>query len=245
VLSRRTVAWAAARRYPYIMLDSKLELTAQTFDYYREQARENGYEAGPQHLGYIFKLHVEDTEERAYEVGRKLIEGPGNLFLDGSNAAPNLWVQSLPGLYSRDPSSFLPTASFAQIAQSRGLDTATGEELDVLELPATDDPAEHERRRRQIWDSLLERRAAIVGTPDSVLPKIREVLERVRPGNIFFWHGDGDFTHEDTMRGVRLIGEHVLPAVREIGRELDLPSAFEVDPSGTVPVADARRGAAS
>jgi hypothetical protein len=63
-----------------------------------------------------------------------------------------------------------------------------------------------------------------------VLPKIRHVLETVRAGNIIFWDGDGDMTHEDTMRGIRLMGEKVLPAVREMGRELGLNSAFEVSP---------------
>ena len=54
ILSRSTVAFAAQHRYPYIMLDSQLDLTAQAFDVYREQARLNGFEAGTQHLGYMF-----------------------------------------------------------------------------------------------------------------------------------------------------------------------------------------------
>ena len=71
---------------------------------------------------------------------------------------------------------------------------------------------------------------------DEVLSdKIRHVLETLRPGNIFIWHGDGDFTHEDTMRGIKLMGEHVLPAVREIGEELELKSAFEIDPATNQP----------
>ena len=63
-----------------------------------------------------------------------------------------------------------------------------------------------------------------------MLPKIRHILELLRPGSIFFWHGDGDFSHEDTVRGLRLMGEHVLPAVREMQRELGLVGPFEVDP---------------
>ena len=38
-------------------------------------------------------------------------------------------------------------------------------------------------------------------------------------------------THEDQMRSLRLMGEEVIPAVREIGEELGLNSPFEVDPS--------------
>ena len=45
-------------------------------------------------------------------------------------------------------------------------------------------------------------------------PKIRHVLEYLRPGSIFFWDGDGAMTHEDSMRSLRLMGEEVIPAVR-------------------------------
>jgi hypothetical protein len=64
------------------------------------------------------------------------------------------------------------------------------------------------------------------------------VLERLRPGNVFFWHGDGDMTHDESMRGIRYFGEYVLPAVREIGEELGLKSAFEVDPKTNEPIAE-------
>jgi alkanesulfonate monooxygenase SsuD/methylene tetrahydromethanopterin reductase-like flavin-dependent oxidoreductase (luciferase family) len=82
----------------------------------------------------------------------------------------------------------------------------------------------------------VDRRAIITGTPDSVIPKIREVLEYLRPGSIFFWDGDGAMDHDDAMRSLRLFGQEVLPAVREIGKELDLKSPFEVDPRTGVPI---------
>jgi hypothetical protein len=36
-------------------------------------------------------------------------------------------------------------------------------------------------------------------------------------------------THDDSMRSLKLMGSDVLPAVKEMARELDLPSSFEVD----------------
>ena len=62
-----------------------------------------------------------------------------------------------------------------------------------------------------------------------MIPKIRHVLEELRPGNIFFWDGDGAMNHDDAMRSLRLFGEEVIPAVREMGKELDLKGAFEVN----------------
>ena len=79
----------------------------------------------------------------------------------------------------------------------------------------------------------------ITGTPDSVIPKIRHVLEYLRPGSVFFWDGDGAMTHEDQMRSLRLMGEEVIPAVREMGQELELYSPFEVDARNNQPIVDA------
>ena len=58
----------------------------------------------------------------------------------------------------------------------------------------------------------------ITGTPKTVIPKIREVLEYLRPGSVFFWDGDGAMTHEDQMRSLRLMGEEVIPAVARDGQ---------------------------
>ena len=38
-------------------------------------------------------------------------------------------------------------------------------------------------------------------------------------------------THDDAMRSLRLMGEEVIPAVREMAQELDLPGPFEADPA--------------
>jgi hypothetical protein len=55
-----------------------------------------------------------------------------------------------------------------------------------------------------------------------------------------FWGSDGNVSHEDTKACIRLLGQEVLPAVREIGRELGLESPFEAN----APVSMARSEAA-
>jgi hypothetical protein len=76
----------------------------------------------------------------------------------------------------------------------------------------------------------------ISGTPKTVIPRIRHVLEYIRPGSIFFWDGDGAMTHDDAMRSLRLMGQEVIPAIREMAKELDLPGPFEVDPGTGQPI---------
>jgi alkanesulfonate monooxygenase SsuD/methylene tetrahydromethanopterin reductase-like flavin-dependent oxidoreductase (luciferase family) len=198
--------WAAEQRIPYIMLATEMEPTRQAFQLYHDTAAELGYKSGPQNLGYLWKVHVDETEELAEATGRKFIQGPSNPFLAGNEGTVNPALVNLPGLTSRK--RVLPTQAVA--TANRGGAAA------VLGRP---------------YEQQIKDRTIICGTPKTVIPKIREVLEYVRPGSIFFWDGDGSMTHDDAMRSLRLMGEEVIPAVKEIGKELGLTGSFEVDPA--------------
>lgn len=51
-------------------------------------------------------------------------------------------------------------------------------------------------------------------------------------------------THDDQMRSLRLMGEEVIPAVREIADELELRSPFEVSPKTGEPIGETPEEAA-
>ncbi len=213
VVSRDSLTWAAKQRIPYVMLSTELEPTKKAFDLYHDIAKEEGYESGPQNIGYLWKVHVDETEELADKTGRKYVQGPSNPFLAGNEGTVNPALLKLPGLTSR--TRVLPTQSFA--TANRG--GAAG----VLGRPY----------EQQIKDYTI-----ISGTPKTVIKKIRHVLEYIRPGSVCFWDGDGAMTHDDAMRSLRLMGEEVIPAVREIAKELDLPGSFEVNPATGKPVVE-------
>ena len=40
-----------------------MDPTKQAFQVYHDTAKEQGYESGPQNLGYLWKVHVDETEE--------------------------------------------------------------------------------------------------------------------------------------------------------------------------------------
>lgn len=209
VLSYDTLEWAARQRLPYVMTATDEDPTAACFELYRHIARENGYEAGPQNYGYMVKLHVDETEELADAAARKLLQGPSNPFLEGNQGSVKPWLQLLPGLRSK--TRLLPTVASRAALAGRGL-TSTGF------VPGS---FEDQRAKRGI----------IAGTPRTVLAELRVALEKLRPGIVMLWDGDGAMTHDDAMRSLRLMGEEVLPAMREMARELDLPGPFEVDPA--------------
>ncbi len=217
VMSRNTVAWAARHRYPYLMLATELQPTVDSFKYYDEVAAEEGFEAGTQHRGYLFKVHVDETEELAEAAGRKYVQGPSNPFLEGNQGIVRPFIQNLPGLTQRN--NLLPTMKSFAAAASRGRAAQHAKEQKAAPPPPPKDT----------YVDQTEKLSIISGTPDTVIPKVRHVLETIRPGTIFFWDGDGAMSHEDQMRSLRLMGSDVIPAVREIGEELGLKGPFEVE----------------
>ena len=207
-VSIETIKWSAEHRYPLVLLATKLGPTKDAFDMYQKFAAESGYESGTQHVSYLWKVHVDETDEKAEEVGRKYLSGVSNPFLSGNEGMVNPALMALPGHTSRTSkkiaaSQFGPKGRFGV--------------------------------NRRTFDDQVADNTILTGTPDTVIPKIRNILETLRPGSVFFWDGDGAMTHDDQMRSLRLMGEEVLPAVREMGKELELFGPFDIDPMTNEP----------
>jgi hypothetical protein len=69
----------------------------------------------------------------------------------------------------------------------------------------------------------------ICGTPDQVIASLRDILQETRPSILALWGNDGKVSHADSMDCIRLMGQEVMPALREIGKELGLDSPFDLD----------------
>jgi alkanesulfonate monooxygenase SsuD/methylene tetrahydromethanopterin reductase-like flavin-dependent oxidoreductase (luciferase family) len=208
-VSVETVKWTARHRYPLVLLATKLGPTKEAFQLYHDTAAEEGYASGTQNVAYLWKVHVDETEELAEAAGRKYLSGVSNPFLAGNEGAVNPAIMNLPGHTSRTSRKLAATAF---------------------------GPAGRFGTNRRPYEDQVNDYTIISGTPKTILPKIRHVLEYIRPGSVFFWDGDGAMTHEDQMRSLRLMGEEVIPAVREMGKELELFSPFEVDPATGKPL---------
>jgi alkanesulfonate monooxygenase SsuD/methylene tetrahydromethanopterin reductase-like flavin-dependent oxidoreductase (luciferase family) len=77
--SPETVIWAAKHRYPYVVLGSSLEQTKELIAIYRETAKEEGYEMKPEHVGYLIRVFVADSEEKAQAEGHNFFWQKGAL----------------------------------------------------------------------------------------------------------------------------------------------------------------------
>ncbi|HYL60961.1 MAG TPA: LLM class flavin-dependent oxidoreductase, partial [Candidatus Acidoferrales bacterium] len=70
LLSPETVVWCAEHRYPYIALATFLEPTVELWNIYRDAAARVGYQVGPENFGYLQKVYVAETDEKAREIAK-------------------------------------------------------------------------------------------------------------------------------------------------------------------------------
>ncbi len=77
--SPETVIWAAKHRYPYVVLGSSLEQTKELIAIYHETAKAEGYEMQPEHVGYLIRVFVADSEEKAQAEGHNFFWQKGAL----------------------------------------------------------------------------------------------------------------------------------------------------------------------
>jgi alkanesulfonate monooxygenase SsuD/methylene tetrahydromethanopterin reductase-like flavin-dependent oxidoreductase (luciferase family) len=66
------------------------------------------------------------------------------------------------------------------------------------------------------YDELREVNNIIVGSPDTVVQKLTEIIERLNPGYLHIYGNEGPMPHKDVMRSIELLGKEVIPALHEI-----------------------------
>jgi alkanesulfonate monooxygenase SsuD/methylene tetrahydromethanopterin reductase-like flavin-dependent oxidoreductase (luciferase family) len=93
--SSETIRWAAApeRKYPFLVTFAAQDLVVRYLNMYRDQARQFGYEASGEQLGWAAPIYVAETQERAREEAKAGAESLFNDYLY------NPWEMLLPPGY--------------------------------------------------------------------------------------------------------------------------------------------------
>jgi alkanesulfonate monooxygenase SsuD/methylene tetrahydromethanopterin reductase-like flavin-dependent oxidoreductase (luciferase family) len=76
--SPESVVWAAKNGHPYMNLGAVMETTEWLKNIYIDTSLEAGYQPGPEHFGYLLKVLVADTDEKADEIGRNFVWTEGH-----------------------------------------------------------------------------------------------------------------------------------------------------------------------
>jgi alkanesulfonate monooxygenase SsuD/methylene tetrahydromethanopterin reductase-like flavin-dependent oxidoreductase (luciferase family) len=233
VLSPETVVWCAEHRYPYLGLGTALPATAELWNLYGDTAAKQGYQAGSENFGYLQHVVVAETEAKAEELGKAHLYGGGQAaFSRPEHTLP-------PGYNSKEATRRLARTMTAGAGGFLGV---SSEQLQRASEAPKRESTRTKLARGEI--SLEEARAAIyksypkaveglqiiAGTPKTVIPKLRKILEVLRPGVFGVFQSQGPVSFEDRMTSIRLLGEEVLPAMREIGKELGIVDPYERKP---------------
>ncbi|MBV8452307.1 MAG: LLM class flavin-dependent oxidoreductase [Deltaproteobacteria bacterium] len=237
VISPETVIWCAEHRYPYIGLGTALHSTVELWNLYQQTAAQAGYVAGTENFGYLQQIHVSDTEEKAQEEGKAALYGGG-----AANFSRPEWTLP-PGYNSKEA-----TRRLARQATEYGFLGITSEKLAEAQGVERRDPNEPKGRTRERlmrgevsieeakqkiyaqYQKAQDGLQIIIGTPKTVIPKLKLILEVLRPGVMGLFQAQGPLTTEQRMNSIRLMGQEVLPALREIAKGLGIVDPFERQP---------------
>ena len=69
--------------------------------------------------------------------------------------------------------------------------------------------------KRMSYQDLQDAHNIIVGSPETVINKLRYVREELDPGYILIYGNEGPMPHQATMRSIELLGTKVIPAIKE------------------------------
>ena len=184
--SPESVVWAAKHHHPYMNLGALVDTTKWLKQVYIDTAAEEGYQAGPEHFGYLLRCLVADTDEKAIEIGREFMWTMGHRQRGPSEH------NDPPGYQSRAAVQVKARRPVANVAGGGGLGVGFS------------------------YEQLRGVNNIIVGNPDTVTRKLTEMIEGLSPGYIHIYGNEGAMEHKHVMRSIELLGKEVIPALHEV-----------------------------
>lgn len=220
VLSPETVLWCAEKQYPYLGLGTALGPTCDLWDMYADKAAELGYQCGPENFGYLLPVFCADTDEKAQDLGRGFIFGGGqNSFSRPEHTLP-------PGYNSKAAIRMLatqPGGSWLGVSKAK-LMASQEDQWDAAAFDAL------REKLKKGYEKVQDNLQVVVGSPETCVKKICSILEVIRPGVFTVFAVQGNVSDADRMNSVKLLGEQVLPAVREFADKQELTGPFDQVP---------------
>ncbi len=220
-LSPETVMWCAEKAYPYLGLGTALGPTADMWDMYANRAAELGYQAGSENFGYLIPTFVADTDEKAQELGKGFVFGGGqNAF-----SAPQYTLP--PGYNTKEAIQRLskqPGGSWLGVNREKLMAQAAGDD---------NEPIDYDDVRQKLQAGLQRAQQnyqTLIGSPDTVIDKVKTMLQIMRPGTFIFFGPQGQVSNEDRMRNVELLAKYVMPEIKAYAKEIGLEGPFDRRP---------------
>src|SRR5882757_2018252 len=175
LISPETLLWCAKHKYPYLALATYLEPTVELWNIYRDAAAKEGYQVGPENFGYLQKVYVAETDEKAREIAKwDMFGGAG---IGYSLFGQPQWMFP-PGYNSKDATKRMarqftdPTSTkgspWAGLADGTTTQKIADAQINTRSAVWQEQQVDVEKTRKQIFDAFpaVERSMQVIcGTP--------------------------------------------------------------------------------
>jgi len=185
--SPETIIWAAKHGYPYIALAPPLDMAEDVFELYDKTAIEAGHVPDSDKRGYVVRVNVSDSDERSYEEGKNFYWQLGTSF---GISHPH-WM-SPPGYSTRAAKESV--RGQRRVVERRNV-TSAG--ID------------------NVYEVAQETFQIITGNPDTVIKKLKKLVDIVDPSWLVIWGREGQMSHDTAMHSIDLLGQEVIPVMKE------------------------------
>ncbi|ETW99684.1 MAG: hypothetical protein ETSY1_14060 [Candidatus Entotheonella factor] len=190
--SAESIRWCVERRITIAQVYQTTDQIEDTFNYYRQQSRDAGWEASADQFILTRHIHVAETDAKAQAIAEPALRYFFSLWNRGFNEAANTVVaathQVRAALYSDQSFSYF----------------REGNRERVNFHPLS-------------WDELNDTGFVIAGSPDTVAKQLKRQMAQVGAGHFMGMFHIGDLAHQRVMDSLNLFHQEVMPqlAIRQ------------------------------
>jgi alkanesulfonate monooxygenase SsuD/methylene tetrahydromethanopterin reductase-like flavin-dependent oxidoreductase (luciferase family) len=182
--SAESIEWCASKRIPIAQVYQTTGQIEDTFRYYRNAARERGWEATPEHFILCRHICVGETDQQA----RQMAEPALRYFFTLMNRAFNEAGVVRAAEQQRLLSALHTDRSFSYFRDRRR-----------IEYP------------KLSWEELEETGYVIAGTPDKVARTLKAQMQQIGADHFMGMFHIGNMSHRQVMSSLNLFHRHVMP----------------------------------
>ncbi|HEY5544234.1 MAG TPA: LLM class flavin-dependent oxidoreductase [Candidatus Binatia bacterium] len=186
--SAESIEWCVKRHLPCAQVYQTTGQIEDTFDYYRSKAREDGWEAKPEHFILCRHIYIDDTDQKA----RDNVTGPMNYFFTVFNRGFNEAINK----------DAVDRQLMAALTSDRSFSYFREGNRERFDFSKFD------------YDSLLSSGYLIAGNPDSVAKQIQSQMNQVGADHFMGMFHIGSLSHDKVVNSLNLFKKEIMPRLQ-------------------------------
>ena len=184
--SAESIEWCVKRHLPTAQVYQTTGQIEDTFGYYRKVARDQGWEASPDHFILCRHIYLDESDEKAQKTAEPAMRYFFSVYNRGFNDAINQAAADQQKLLS-------------QLTSERSFNYFRPGNRERIDFSKLD------------WDGLLQTGYVIAGAPDTVAGQIKAQMDQVGSDHFMGMFHIGNLAHEKVISSLNLFKKEVMP----------------------------------